>query len=874
MKKVVLLAAVALSPLSLLAQPWMPASNGRPVNLDSVIKKYKQSNSKLVVEEEKEDRDRGKVEQEGKDYLFERWAWFWRQHLDAQGNMVSPVKTMQEWEKYQAGLKSKSAHQRTTATGIPVNWVFQGPDSSNGGYAGLGRINKVTPHPTDPNTIFVGTAGGGPWKTTDGGHTWAALYNNLPTIGVSDLVVNPQNPNTIYICTGDADGYDDYSMGVVKSTDGGTTWAVTGLAWLPTDYNYARSLIINPQDTSMLVLATNVGVYITHNAGTTWTLSMSGDFNQVIFKPGDTTVIYAARYSGGGDPSSQVLRSTNTGSTWTPVTSFPDAQRIALAVCPASPNVVKALASNGQSGLKGIYGSTNSGATFTPLYENNAACTQNLLGYDLGLPSTDCGGQGWYDLCLAINPTDANKVILGGVNNYYSTDGGLTWQIVTQWYGGIPGVQTVHADKHHLVYNPVDNTLYEGCDGGVYKTTNPAGGTWDDITNGMGITEFYRNAVANGVPWCIGGAQDNGTKMVNGTTSTDLTGGDGMQPRIDYASPSTTWYCSYPSGSIDVTFDGGVTYNSITGSVPTTSTGDWVTPYIIHPQFDNELFLGIDQLFMSSDFGASWIPASPVFNSGYNINNIAMPFTNNNYIYVALDDNKIHMTTNFGTSWTMLPVGYTGNISRIIVDPRNENKLWVTFSGYGTTKVAEYNHTTNVWTQHNGTLPDVPVNCITIDSFSQTKYIGTDVAVFYMDTTMTDWALYNTNLPAVIVNDLNINYTTNEMWAATFGRGMWKTIKHETPNEVSIVPFAGDMISVAPNPNRGAFTITTTNKELMGVNAGLRMISADGRTLWQDHATFNADGTLKVVTKGLPAGVYICEVVNEKMTARCRVIVY
>ena len=874
MKKLLLFAGISLSSFAAQAQPWMqghPA--GQPVKLQDIITEQKRNPHKVEVEEEMEEQGHGKVEKEGKDYLFERWVWFWSQHLDANGYMVSPVKTLQEWTKYLESTELNKSAQRTTSGGA-ANWAFQGPDTSNGGYSGLGRINKVAVHPTDPNTIYVGTAGGGPWKTTNGGHTWVALYNNLPTIGVSDIVINPLNPNTIYVATGDADGYDDYSMGVVKSTDGGATWHPTGMSWTPTANYYARSLIINPSDTNTLVLATNGGMYITHNAGATWTSTDPGSFNQVIYNPGDTTILYASRYPGGGDPSSQIMRSTNGGNTWTVVTSYPDAQRIALAVCPIAPHVVKALASNSSSGFKGIYGSSNSGATFAPLFEDGGSCTQNLLGYELGLPTTACNGQGWYDLCIAINPTDPNKVIVGGVNNYYSVDGGTTWNIVTQWYSGIPSVQTVHADKHHLIYNPLDLTLYEGCDGGVYKTSDPLSGSWNDITNGMGITEFYRVAVDNAVPWCIGGAQDNGTKRIGGGPSIDLTGGDGMQPRIDYMSPTTTWYAAYPSGSVDITTDGGVSYNSITGSLPTTSTGDWVTPYIIDPMLDNNIYIGYDQVFGSSDFGGSWAAISPVFNTGTNINNIAMPYTDNLCMYVALDDNTIHYTTNLGATWVTVPGGFTGNISRMVVDPKNENIIWVTFSGYGTDKVGEYNRTTNHWTIHNGTLPDVPVNCITIDSSSRTKYIGTDVAVFYMDTTMTDWALYNTNLPAVIINDLGINYTTNEMWAATYGRGMWRTTKKDIPNGISIVPFAADVISVAPNPNRGTFTITTSSKELAGNTFNVRMLSSDGGVAWQEQATFGSDGTLKVAAKGLHAGAYICEITNDRNTARCRVIVY
>ncbi len=869
MYKFIFASFLALSCFSLSAQPWMPKDNKR-VKLSEIIENYKPADSK---EEERERHEHGMVEKEGPEYLFQRWVWHQQQHLDQDGYIVAPLTTWQEWSKYLVNEERKKAKglSKTTATG--ANWVFQGPDSCAGGYSGLGRVNTVAFHPTDPNIIYAGSAGGGTWKSLDEGHHWTPIYGNLPTLGVSAIVVNYLRPNTLYVCTGDGDAGDNYSMGVVKSYDGGATWNTTGLLWTPTTYMWCRSMVMNPLDTNMLVLATNTGIFITRNGGTTWTNVHAGDYKQVLYNPADTNIIYATNYAGG---SAQVLRSTNAGISWTTVTSFANAQRVNIAVSPADPTIVKALvADNATSGLMGVYGSNNSGASFTPLYVNDAACSKNLLGFDLGLPTTTCGGQGWYDLSIAIDPANANKVIVGGVNNYYSADGGLTWQIVTTWYGGLPGVQTVHADKHCLAYNPRDGVLYQGCDGGLYNTVDPLTGVWNNITNGMGITQFYRNAVANGVPWSIGGAQDNGTKMVNNGTFSDLTGGDGMQCRIDYENPTTIWYTASQNGSIDRTSDGGATYDNISGAIPTSSTGIWITPYIIHPLVSANLLVGIEKLYSSSDLGASWVAISPQFSTSNNINHIAMCPTDGNYIYLTLEDNTLHFSPDYGVTWSVISTSAFGNnISRIAVEPKNREVIWVTFSGYGGTRVASYNRLTSSWTAHNGTLPNIPVNCITIDSFSKTKYIGTDVAIYYMDTTMTDWALYNTNLPSVEVTDLCINYDNNEIWAATYGRGMWKSVKKEHPDGISIVPYVADVINVAPNPNRGAFTVTATSKKYFGQNVTMKMISTDGRTLFQDNMTFDATGALKVNAKNLLPGNYICEVTNNNLAARCRVVIY
>src|ERR1019366_9421851 len=288
----------------------------------------------------------------------------------------------------------KREHTGARTTAIPSNWVFQGPDMCDHGYSGIGRINVVAFDPVDSNTFYVGSAAGSTWKTTDGGITWNSLYDHLPTLGVSDIKINPLNHNTIYVATGDGDGGDAYSSGVIKSYDGGLTWNTTSLTWLPTAYHSARSLLINPLDTNSMILATNNGIYKTHNSGATWANVASGDFKQILYKPLDTSIVYGTIYT---STSAQIQRSINGGNTWATVTSFTDAQRINIAVCPASPAIVKAIASNNHSGLKGIYGSSNSGASYTSLFKDDTTCVNNLLSYDRDLPSTASTGQGWYD---------------------------------------------------------------------------------------------------------------------------------------------------------------------------------------------------------------------------------------------------------------------------------------------------------------------------------------------------------------------------------------------------------------------------------------------------------------------------------------------
>lgn len=856
MKKLLLFVVFVLAQNLLHAQPWMPANMNGPMKYSDALARYYAWTAKNGEENEKAPQHQGKEEQETKDHLFQVWNNYWKMHLDQNGYMVPPVQTVLNWQKF---LQTQTTTRTARTTTTPSNWIFQGPDTCSHGYSGLGRINVVAFDPVDSNTFYIGSAGSNAWKTTDGGNTWTSMYDNLPMQGVADIKINPLNRNTIYIATGDGDAGDAYSSGIIVSHDGGLNWATTGLTWSPSLYYSAHKMLINPLDTLTMMIASTNGLYKSNNAGATWTNINSGNFKQIVYNPMDTAIVYGTMYT---DTCAQIMLSIDGGNTWNAVTHFTDAQRINVAVSPANPALVIAVVSNESSGLEGIYNSTDSGHTYNPLYIGDTACDNNILGYSLGLPTSECDGQGWYDLCIAINPTNPDEVVVGGVNTYYSADGGNTWTIANQWYTGISGVSTVHADKHCLAYNPLSGGLFETCDGGIYKNYGPVTTPWTDLTDGINITEFYRNAVNNDVTFCIGGSQDNGTKLIDGGGSFDIAGGDGEEPLINYGDPQNLWYCSYPDGIIDITRDGGANWTNITDTIH--SSGAWTTPYVLHPTDTATLILGYNQVYVTYNNGFSWASTSPVFDTNSNIDRIAIATTNPNYIYVTYYDYTvwkpyIQYTTNFGTSWQSITLPFTGLISDIAIDPKNENKIWVTCPWYGYPKLWSYNLTTNTWTNETGSLPDIPVDCILIDTSSLTQYLGTDAAVFYKDTTMTNWTLYNTNLPCAHVYDLQINYTTNQLWAATYGRGMWATTKadYTPPAGIKQLAAAGNNISIFPNPATTQLTIQSTNQPIS------KIIITDllGQTVYLQTAPANCT-LLQVDISGLTPGVYFVRINN------------
>jgi hypothetical protein len=859
---------LVLLSLNASAQSFIPENNQAPVKLQDVIDAHKREEQFILRNERKEERDeRGKHVAEERSYHFDRWAWYWRQHTDADGYMVSPVKTWREWHKY----FGNGGKEKTTATNN-ANWTFLGPSSSQSGYYGIGRINTMEFHPTNANTYWVGTAGGGVWKTTNNGAAWTCLTDKLPVLSVSDVDVNQKNPNTIYLCTGDRDSRDHYSHGVLKSYDGGQTWDTTGLKWDPSSLQLTNCLLINPKDTNSLILAASNGIYRSFNGGQSWTSVKSGNFKQVLYHPTDTNIVYATSfYVKAVGVDAQIFRSNNGGNTWTQVTNLSKSWRITLAVTPDDVKIVKAIVACNDSskwrGLIGVYNSSDTGKNFTQIFNDNN-CTSNILSGDVN--GYGCSGQGNYDLALAIDPNNANYVAAGGVNSWYSTSGGSSWTIVNHWYGA-SGVPDVHADKHFLGYHPsIPGRLFECNDGGIYYITNPLSGNWTDVSNGIGNTQFYRNAVTDEAEFVLAGAQDNGTKLLTGGFWDNASGGDGMDCQIDYADTNFA-YSGVQYGVIYRLSSGGWPYN-VSDNIPGQPQGGWITPYILSPFDHYQVLAGYKMIWWSPDQGDSWYQvSSDSLNYSNFVLRVAMTRASSSTIYAVIENtNKIYYTHNFSPSSVMAlnTIAFDsitappGIISDITVDPKDKDHFWITYSGFNSTQVQEYK--SGNWTQMNANLPNIPVLCIERDSLNGTLYIGTDIGVFYLnDSTGNVWEPYNKNLPALHVCDLGINYKTKEIFASTYGRGLWKSTKQDYVGIYS-VPIARNAIGVVPNPSDGKFVVTVSTGQYKSGVAMALIIDNAGRTVFSAPVKLN-NGRAEINAEKLPKGNYVVELQNGNL---------
>lgn len=720
-----------------------------------------------------------KPQEKGKGYKqFKRWEWFWSQRVGKNGEFPKSSVLWDEMANYHNSNHSQKLLSALSAT--TANWAFKGPNTSIGGYRGLGRINCIAFHPTLANTFWVGTPAGGLWKTTDGGTTWSTNTDNLPIIGISDIAIDPTNANIMYLATGDGEGAlslqngagDTKSIGVLKSTNGGLTWTAVLTASVSQNI-LIRRLIISPTNPQVLLAATNYGIYRTANGGTNWNLVTGANwFMDMEFKPTDPNYVYASTFNNAGN--AQIYTSTNNGVTWSLISTFPSYSRINLAVSANFPALVDALCANTSGGLGGLWYSNNSGASFTQYF--NGTCSNNLLHNTFN--ASGCGGQGTYDLAYAINPTNSNEIWAGGVNTWRTTDGGANWYLNNIWsVSQTTAVPEVHADKHFIAYHPLNNAfVYECNDGGLYVTNN-GGSTWFDITNGMGISQIYRigtsATVANDV---ICGLQDNGSKEVQTNTWYERTGGDGMECIIDYTN-SNIQYASYAQGRIYKTTNGWSSTSTIVqnNGAGVDAPGEWVTPYIMHPTNNNILLVGKAQVYQTTNGGSTWSQLGTLPGAIGNVISMAYAPSNPSVIYVATAS-QFFKTINGGSTWTLMGTSVP-RITYITVDPLNPNRVWETNSGYTAGDKVWYSSNGGVsWSNFSGSLPNIPVNCIVYqNSTADALYIGTDVGVYFRDASMADWIPYNTGLPNVIVNELEISYNNNKLWAATFGRGLWNS---------------------------------------------------------------------------------------------------
>ncbi len=757
---------------------------------------------------------------------FNRWFNEMEPRCYPSGNIPRPDIILTAME---AAKKPASKGFKTTAT---PTWTPVGPLKVPNSHNGIGRINSIVIGPSDTNTLYVGAACGGVFISHDGGTTWASNTDNFPSLSIADIAVNPLHPDTLYAATGDGYGYETgafdifwgglYSAGVMKSTNGGASWNTTGLSYLQTNKDIIQRLLIHPKKTNILLAATRNGIKRTTDAGATWTTVDPGHVFSMAFRPQSPDTVYAIN-------NADLRVSYNAGATWQTLKAGmnPSGNRCTIGVSPVTPNAIWILDAN-----EDVKWSHNGGNTF---YTTNPPDTARFFGY--------------YDRIFTVSPTDSNYLLAFGMRMAVSTNGGMAWVRLNP-------TNDVHVDNHAVAINPLHpETIYSGNDGGI-SVTRDGGASWKNLSDGLMISQLYRMSVSQQSPEImIGGLQDNGTIVYNGTTWTHKTGGDGeacaIHPVNDLLQVSSWQY-----GNFYLSNNRGVNFSFLN---ITSEDGAWTAPVVFDPNNESNIYFGFKNIYATRDMGSSFVNLTSTSPFSGGATNLAIGTSNSDVIYAG-DMTKIIRSTDAGATWTAV----TGNlpstvaITRIAVDPRDPMRVYITTSGYEADKKV-YLSTTGgtTWTNITGDLPNLPANCIAIDTTTPgALFVGTDIGVYYTDSSQTGWTLYGTSLPNVIINDLHVNYGNYMLRAATFGRGIWEVpLKEEKPVDrtaVKAIKADNTTIRAYPNPAKDSWKLVFQNGK--PATYSVKVTDAAGRIV---QRTENAD---IIKAAHLAGGVYNIEV--------------
>ncbi len=751
--------------------------------------------------------------------------------------------------------KDVSNRMGAAMTTAQTSWVPLAPKNF------AGRILCLGFHPTDQNTIWAGSASGGLWKTTNGGTgaangiNWTNVPTGFPVLGISTIAVNPNNANELYVGTGEIyntggngfQGHNDrifrgsYGIGIIKTTDGGSTWT-KALDFSASSLKGVADIIVNPLRTATVYAATTDGVYRSFNSGATWSLihniPMAMD---ICMKPGDTSTLYVG--SGNfGSTGNGIYKGTNVGSaspSFTKLTSgLPTSTTGMIRLHISANNVTKVYASIGKSpgstAASGLYSSTNGGTSWTKA--SNTAYINN---------------QGWYAHDIVASPANANTIYVSEMDMYKSTTGGGTLTKMSDWSlwnfnNTTVGTQAegstnkyVHADIHHLYISPFNsNTIFAVTDGGVFKSTNSAS-SFVSLNGGLQTAQIYANMAASTTDpnFMICGLQDNATFLYQGNPGcVRKIGGDGFSAAITPGNDNICFGSLYYF-TVYKSTNKGSTFSTVNNNSDGTEKACFSSPLVMSKNSPSTLYGGTIYVKKSTNQGSTWSNANGgavLSNSSAPIIKMAVSDINVNKLYASTVPgggarSKIFKSTNGATSFTgitgTLPDRYYTDIS---LDPTNDDRVLVTLSGFGSGHIFYSGNGGATWTDISGNLPDVPHNTVLFDPANpQTIVIGNDLGVYYTTgfvdgSVQPQWLPYNDGLTdATMVMDLALA-ANNKLRLGTHGKGLWETDmpqptelftqareqKVEKNNNLNIPVVTS---AIYPNPSTGPVTISLNN---------------------------------------------------------------
>jgi photosystem II stability/assembly factor-like uncharacterized protein len=656
-----------------------------------------------------------------------------------------------------------------------------------------GRITAIVIDPSNTDTIYVGAAQGGVWKSTNGGKNWIPTSDDAFSLAIGALAIDENDSMVLYAGTGEANfgGDSQYGLGLIKTTNGAKSWKAKGIdessildapsgivGFLGSRFS---RLAINPRNSSMILAATVAsdrptvasGIYRSTDGGEKWKRMGNGlppvntvGATDVIIDPSNSDVAYAAFFGDG------VYKTTNLNASdphWTKLTlGVPSGSfnRIVLGISRSSPNTIYALLSNPNYVIDKFFTSSDGGSSWN----------------SIPLPNGNIGGQGFYNINIAINPKDKNTVYLSGISLWKAVYDPST----NKWNISDIG-KRIHPDNHAFAFNP-DNPeiIYAGCDGGIYRSTD-AGRSWDDSINlGLSITQFeFMDQHPTSDKIILAGTQDNGTLRYDGEEkfyhSDD---GDGGYVCIDPNQPKNMWHTYY---SLSPAFsDNGGDYGSWQdlGETIFNDPSEFYPPLTLDKSNPNNVAIGGKKLYLDPSQGRNRWPERIDLNLGPPEWNFitTINYVNSNLIYVGTGVGHVYSLIKQGNTWRIkaihsppLPSRYLWDVATL---PNDDKKVVVPISGFGTGHLFRgdiQSDGTSRWTHIGEGLPDNPANAIVMDDDNPDKmYVGMDVGVFSTTDGGKHWKKLGKGLPNVQIYDMRLHQPTKLLKVATHGRGLWQ----------------------------------------------------------------------------------------------------
>jgi photosystem II stability/assembly factor-like uncharacterized protein len=708
-------------------------------------------------------------------------------------------------------------------------WTFLGPrpilrDFWSGSTDASGRVTSIVVDPRNTNVVYISAAQGGVWKSVDAGITWTPLTDQLSSLASGALALDPVNADIVYYGTGEQhySGDSFYGDGLFRSTDAGATWSKIALK---ADVgSYISRIAIKPTNPSLIFVARDSGLVRSLDGGGTWTRVLwGGDCNDLAIVPSSPATVYAAIRGVG------LFKSTNDGGSWTalggglPTTGF---LRINFGLSRSNPLVLYASFVSTDGSLLGMYRTADGGTTWTKLIK-----TPNYLG-----------AQGWYDNTVAVDPTNPNICIAGGVYPYdnlhngliRTTNSGTKWTDVT--FGRHGG--TVHPDQHLVYYGP-DGTVWVCHDGGVSRSLNP-GDSWTNCNHDLELTQLYQLGLhPTSSTFLLGGSQDNGGERYTGTLDwLEINAGDGGPSGVEWDSPNIYYSTSqnfYPVYKWDNT------------ALVAQIIGPWVNvdpssaergPMVIDPNVPNTVLIGTNRVWKSGDSGGSWTAVSPDLTLGGGVLfALAVASGNSNVMYAGSNNGKVFVTSN-GTSWTEHDAGLpAAAITDLILDPADSQHAFSSADVSQGDRVFTTADGGATWTSLTGDLPaGLRGLSLAIDfqAAPPRLHLGTDYGLYASSDGGAHWTKDSAGLPNCAVYDLRVDPVNALIVAGTHGRGSWSSalargaVVARVARAASAPGVATSSLEpIAPSPSRTPVTIAFTLAR--PARASVRVYDVSGR---------------------------------------------